>query len=84
LERELRVRYFAGLVGRRLQVMVESPSPTPGRFVGTSCRYAPVELACSSSRVGELVDVTATSLADGQILGELIASGVRASAGGVS
>ena len=45
LEIELRDRYFRQLVGRRLRVLVESPvADRPGRMVGTSCRYAPVEL----------------------------------------
>ena len=38
-------RYYESLVGRRLQVMVESPvRERPGYAYGTSCRYVPVEL----------------------------------------
>ena len=48
VERELQQNYFQSLVGRRLQVLVESPAEA-GRVAGTSCRYAPVELSEASS-----------------------------------
>jgi threonylcarbamoyladenosine tRNA methylthiotransferase MtaB len=38
------------------------------RWVGTSCRYAPVELAASRTAVGQLVQCTAGPVADGRIL----------------
>ena len=44
VEAGLRRRYFASLVGRELEVLVESPGETPGAMIGTACRYAPVEL----------------------------------------
>jgi threonylcarbamoyladenosine tRNA methylthiotransferase MtaB len=65
IERQLRDAYFASLVGRRLQVLVESALKNePTRMVGTSCRYAPVELSAAEARCGELVDCTATGVGD--------------------
>jgi threonylcarbamoyladenosine tRNA methylthiotransferase MtaB len=50
LERELRETYFRSLIGRELTVLVEGPSErTPGGWAGTSCRYAPVEIAAGSA-----------------------------------
>jgi threonylcarbamoyladenosine tRNA methylthiotransferase MtaB len=43
LENELRTAYFRSLLGRLLTVLVEG-AIAPGRWAGTSCRYAPVEL----------------------------------------
>lgn len=60
IEYQLRQQYFRTLEGRRLRVLVESPrNDSPGRFLGTSCRYAPVELAADVSLQGQLVDVVA-------------------------
>ncbi len=42
--------------------------PSPFVWLGTSCRYAPVELAIDESRVGELVDVIAGGVRDGHIV----------------
>jgi threonylcarbamoyladenosine tRNA methylthiotransferase MtaB len=42
--------------------------PSPPRWVGTSCRYAPVELAANPSQVGQFVDVIAGETRDGRIL----------------
>jgi len=69
LETELRDAYFSGLLGRRLQVLVENPQPDGGPgFSGTSCRYAPVEVSMAPQRVGDLVDVVACQLGEGSIL----------------
>ncbi|TWT90789.1 Threonylcarbamoyladenosine tRNA methylthiotransferase MtaB [Pseudobythopirellula maris] len=58
LESELKTAYYQTLVGKQLQVLVESEvKDKPGRFVGTSCRYAPVEVEGSRDQVGELVEV---------------------------
>lgn len=66
LEAELRDTYFQRLIGRELRVLVESRSRRNGdRMQGTSCRYAPVELAGDESEVGRLVTARVTSLADG-------------------
>jgi len=45
------------------------PPPSPIRlWLGTSCRYAPVELAADVSHVGNLIDVTAGDARDGCIV----------------
>ncbi len=68
LERELREAYFRSLIGRELTVLVEGPSDrVPGGWVGTSCRYAPVEIAAGSTAAESrlvkvrVVDVDETS-----------------------
>jgi threonylcarbamoyladenosine tRNA methylthiotransferase MtaB len=68
LEVELRDRYFCQLAGRQLRVLVESPvANRPGCMIGTSCRYAPVEVAADLSLRREFVDVIAGDVADGRI-----------------
>jgi threonylcarbamoyladenosine tRNA methylthiotransferase MtaB len=79
LEVELRDDYYARLRGMRLRVLVESPaesehgSPlsTPAKFVGSSCRYAPVEVSADCGRPGEFVDVIAGVAANDRIQGLL-------------
>lgn len=67
IERELRTGYFEGLIGKNLRVLVESPSENHAqRVVGTSCRYAPVELPGGPQVCGKLVDVVANAVADGR------------------
>lgn len=67
IERELRTEYFENLIGRNLRVLVESPSASHAdRVVGTSCRYAPVELPGGPQACGNLVDVVAKAVADGR------------------
>ena len=67
IERELRTSYFESLIDRSLRVLVESPSEKHADcVVGTSCRYAPVELPGGPQDCGKLVDVVATEVADGQ------------------
>jgi threonylcarbamoyladenosine tRNA methylthiotransferase MtaB len=73
LERELQNQYFAGLIGRRLRVLVESPAAErPGHMVGTSCRYAPVLFAGNVSQRKQFVNVQADSTLDGNIEGRLV------------
>jgi threonylcarbamoyladenosine tRNA methylthiotransferase MtaB len=67
LEARLRAGYFESLRGRRLEVLVESPAERPRRVVGTSCRYAPVELPGTGELVGRLVHVMAGEAANGVI-----------------
>lgn len=68
LARRLRQEYFRRLVGRTMQVLVESPlGNQPGRLLGISERYAPVELTGSAEMLGKLVQVTATRVAGGRI-----------------
>ncbi len=65
VERELRSAYFRSLIGRRLTVLVEGPSEhAPDCSVGTSCRYAPVEMSDAAGAPGELVEVRGERLAD--------------------
>lgn len=67
LETELRDEYFASLQGMPLRVLVESKEND--RWLGTSCRYAPVELAGEGIESGELVNVTAGTSVAGRITG---------------
>ncbi len=64
LETALRGDYFTSLVGKELQLLVESAQPTaagengPWRLQGTSCRYAPIQVvADEASPVGSLLRV---------------------------
>lgn len=69
LEAELRDAYFRRLLGRKLQVLVEDyPINEFGRKMGTACRYAPVEFASDSAKLGAFVDVVVGELSDGRIL----------------
>ncbi len=66
IEQQLREAYFGSLVGSELQVLVEATSDKRAdHVVGTSCRYAPVELAAPGPAVGTLMDVVANRLMDG-------------------
>ncbi|MBI3839014.1 MAG: tRNA (N(6)-L-threonylcarbamoyladenosine(37)-C(2))-methylthiotransferase MtaB [Planctomycetia bacterium] len=67
LETRLRERYFTSLLGRQLEVLVESKAGRPGYVVGTACRYAPVELPGGLDSVGRFQRVTAAEVANGQI-----------------
>jgi threonylcarbamoyladenosine tRNA methylthiotransferase MtaB len=66
IEQELRMDYFRSLRGLRLKVLVES-SLSPGLYIGTSCRYAPVQLSADRDLTGQLLDVTAGPVIDGRI-----------------
>ena len=69
----VRQRYFEGLLGRSLQVLVESPlADHPGMLLGTCERYAPVELPGGQDLRGRLVGVMARRLARGRIQGETV------------
>jgi threonylcarbamoyladenosine tRNA methylthiotransferase MtaB len=83
VEATLRDEYFRSLRGRRLRVLVEGKAEGGGRkaegrcgdsqssltrWLGTSCRYAPVEVAAESSDVGSLLDVVASDVLDGRIV----------------
>lgn len=72
LERELRTGYHQSLLGRRLQVLVESN--VAGRALGTSCRYATVEFVSATAGVGSLVDVSATELAEDRVVADEVHS----------
>jgi threonylcarbamoyladenosine tRNA methylthiotransferase MtaB len=69
LEHELRRDYFRSLIGRRLTVLVEGPSESiPGNWLGTSCRYAPVEVNQGSVTPGQLLDIQPMRLRDDLVL----------------
>jgi len=71
VETETRHAYFQRLAGRRLQVLAESPlEGSPGRFTGTACRYAPVELAASNVDADRLVDATVVEVRPDRLLAE--------------
>lgn len=70
LETTLRQKYFQRLAGTRLRVLVEGMDPqSPGRLVGTSCRYAPVEFSGAAELNGSLTDVTAGGVVGDRIQG---------------
>jgi len=64
----LREEYFRSLLGRRLQVLVESPLGNGlSRLLGTSDRYAPMELTGTGDLIGRLVTCTAGEVGAGCI-----------------
>ena len=72
VEQELLLDYFAKLQGRELQVLFESLSQEASRIVGTSCRYATVEVPSSAfasegDLLGRLCVVRAGKVLDGRI-----------------
>jgi len=73
LGQRLRERYCRNLIGRRLQVLVESGlEGQPGRVTGTAGRYVPVELPGVEGNVGRLVEVAAERVDVGRIGGERV------------
>ncbi len=72
LESELSAAYARGLLGRRLDVLVEGADPDrPGHVIGTSCRALPVSFpGHAPALIGRLAPVRATVLANGMLLGE--------------
>src|SRR5262245_904689 len=69
LEEKLRRDYFRSLIGRRLTVLVEGPGEiTPGSWVGTSCRYAPVNADRSDAAPGQLIDIQPRRMRDDLVL----------------
>jgi threonylcarbamoyladenosine tRNA methylthiotransferase MtaB len=67
VEAELRDAYFTSLRGMKLQVLMESPLGDCGSLVGTSCRYAAVEINSCQAPLGQFVDVIAGPLHDDRI-----------------
>lgn len=54
METRLLERYASSLIGRRLQVMVESPvAERPGLAYGTSCRYVAVVVPAAAEHFGK-------------------------------
>lgn len=62
VERELRLAYHHRLIGRQLQMLVESPDPErPGWMRGSACRYVPLRLRTIPELAYQLVPVRAVS-----------------------
>jgi len=83
IEKKLRNAYFESLLGRELNVLVESSAADrAGNPAGTSARYVPVELSGPANRVGHLVRATARSVMDGHICAEANPASVGAKCDG--
>lgn len=68
LERQLALRYQQSLIGRRLQVMVESPvAERSGYAYGTACRYVHVELPAGAESYGRFAVVTPVAIRSGRL-----------------
>ena len=86
LGEELQRAYYQSLVGKKLEVLVEAEDrDKPQHYVGTSCRYAPVEFPwmpelsspaqqTRNNPIGQLIEVTATATADDRICATIITS----------
>jgi threonylcarbamoyladenosine tRNA methylthiotransferase MtaB len=70
LEAELRDEYYRSLIGMPLRVLIEG-RVSEGRFVGSSCRYAAIEVSALSSDMGSFVNVVAQSLIDKHLLADI-------------
>jgi tRNA A37 methylthiotransferase MiaB len=68
VEAELRDSYYRSLVGRRLRVLAESR--IGGDWLGTSCRYATVELPAGTGSEGRFVDAVAAGVSGERIIAE--------------
>ena len=68
VEAELRHSYFKSLIGKRLQVLIEGENPL-GAKLGTSCRYAPVEITNSAAKISTLTNVTIQEARPDVVLG---------------
>jgi threonylcarbamoyladenosine tRNA methylthiotransferase MtaB len=69
LEQRLQAEYFESLVGRGLRVLVESPLPNrPGRWIGTACRFAPVELEADPTMRRQFAEAVAGPCEGGRII----------------
>lgn len=67
----LRHRYFESLLGRSMQVLLESPlRDYPGMLVGTSERYVPVETPGEPGLIGRLIRVTAKRLSGDRVMAD--------------
>jgi threonylcarbamoyladenosine tRNA methylthiotransferase MtaB len=70
VEAGLRENYYRSLLGLRLRVLVEARSEERGArsWLGTSCRYATVELAASVADEGRFVDAVACDMRDQRLV----------------
>jgi threonylcarbamoyladenosine tRNA methylthiotransferase MtaB len=72
-DQQLQAQYQDRLVGRRLDVLVESPvAERPGWMSGTACRHVEVELPAELDRRRQLVPVIACAGSAGRLVGEPI------------
>ena len=75
LEQQQRGHYFQRLVGRQLQVLVESPViDQPGWLQGTSARYATVRFPGPAEWIGQLISVEAERCENEWIVARPLAS----------
>ncbi len=75
IEKCLRSAYFESLLGRKLEVLIESAATDrPATLLGTSARYVPVELPGPTHQVGHLVRAVARTVVDGRVRAEAIAT----------
>ncbi|MEC9003046.1 MAG: tRNA (N(6)-L-threonylcarbamoyladenosine(37)-C(2))-methylthiotransferase MtaB [Planctomycetota bacterium] len=75
LEQQQRGHYFQRLVGRQLQVLVESAvANQPGWLQGTSARYATVRFPGPAEWIGQLISVEAEQSENDWILARSLAS----------
>ncbi len=64
-----RRRYLESLIGRPLQVLVETPlDGQPDRWIGTAERYVPVELTTPAAREGRFVVTMPTRVAHDRLV----------------
>jgi threonylcarbamoyladenosine tRNA methylthiotransferase MtaB len=70
VEAELRTRYYERLLGRSLRVLVETRKQGAHNWLGTSCRYATVELPAATADEGRFVDVIAKDIRNDCIAAE--------------
>ena len=68
VETELRQRYFDQLVGKRLQLLVESVDAKQRFATGTSCRFANVSVQDTDAATRQLIDVRVTENAADHLL----------------
>ncbi len=73
LEFELRESYYQSLIGRRLTVLIEGQIAATGMLAGTSCRYAPMQIAASAGvEIGSLTNAKADDVRQGHIIGHVL------------
>lgn len=70
IEERLLAHYASSLIGRKLQVMVESPLPDrPGLAYGTSCRYVSVVAPATAGDFGKFREVLPRRFVAGRLEG---------------
>ncbi len=72
VEAELREKYYRSLLGMRLRVLVEARNEESAARIclGTSCRYATVELAASRAEEGRFIDAVAVGLCGARMIAD--------------